>query len=227
MYDDDNGGGVAGKIILCSVVALCAFGALIYFFVLKKPTAAIAAPTKYAAYSASDKAFACLAPDGWTRVQSGGGGMMSGVDFTNGGAKVDINSDLQGSLMADISRGPSMPELPTGMTMSPAMQAEMKEAARPAVEKLHIAGKGHVGEEIKEYEEQPMRTVSPPIGEGRCSEWSGDSASWGGGKLHGYRATFLTGERRVTFVCRCPESSWKALQPAFDKMLAGLAPGGG
>lgn len=73
----------------------------------------------------------------------------------------------------------------------------------------------------------PMRVVNSALGEGRCSEWSGDAGVWGGGKMHGYRATLLSGERRVTIVCRCPESNWKILQPAFDKVLGSLAPGGG
>lgn len=154
MYDEDSGGNVVGKIVLCSGIALCALAAVIFLFVLKKPKA-VAAPAKYAAYVAPDKAFGCAAPDGWKRAESGGGGIMSGVDFTKGSAKIDINSDLQGSLMADISRGPSMPEMPPGIKLSPAMAAELKEAARPPVEKLHIAREGHVGEEVKGYKKCP------------------------------------------------------------------------
>ena len=190
--------------------------------------AAAVAPTKFVQYEDFDKAFSCSAPDGWKRTQAGGGGMNSSVTFANGTTRIDVLSDLEGSLMADISRGPgTMPELPPGMKLSPEMEASMKEASRPPVEKLHIARKGKVGDSLTNYKEEPMKTINSGMGEGRCSEWTGNASFMGGGDVHGYRATLLSGERRIRFVCRCPKSDWKTLQPAFDKVLASLAPATG
>jgi hypothetical protein len=45
--------------------------------------------------------------------------------------------------------------------------------------------------------------------------------------LHGYRATILGGERRISFEARCRDSDWPALKPAFERVLTSLAPGSG
>ena len=226
MYDDDTGASPLPKILLCSFLALCAFGALAFVVLNKKPEP-VAAPAKFVVYTPSDKAFAFAAPQGWARHSSASGGIMSSVGYEKSSAKVDVLSDLEGSLMADLSRGPGqMPDLPPGM-MSPEMEAKMKEMNRPPVEKLHETRKGRVGDAVEHYQERPMQTLNTPLGEGRCSEWSGDAGRFGGGIMHGYRATVLSGDRRIIFVCRCRESDWKTLKPAFDKMLVSLAPGGG
>jgi hypothetical protein len=43
-----------------------------------------------------------------------------------------------------------------------------------------------------------------------------------GGKVYGYRATFLGGDRRIEVICSCPSTNWKTLKPAFEKVIAGL-----
>ena len=214
------------KILIGSFLALCALAAAAFFVLNKKPEAA-SAPKSYVAYVASDKAFTFSAPKGWKRHSSASGGIMSSVGYEDGAAKVDVLSDLEGSLMADLSRGPGqMPDLPPTM-MTPEMQANLKEMNRPPVEKLHEERKGRVGEAVEGYQEKPMQVIKAPLGEGRCSEWSGDAGRWNGGLMHGYRATLLSGDRRVLFVCRCRQSDWKTLRPAFNKMLMSLASGGG
>jgi hypothetical protein len=41
----------------------------------------------------------------------------------------------------------------------------------------------------------------------------------------GYRATALGHDKDVTVFCVCPESDWKTLQPAFDRLLGSLKRG--
>jgi hypothetical protein len=62
------------------------------------------------------------------------------------------------------------------------------------------------------------------MGEGRRSIFTSDGSL--GGKTYGYRATLLTGDRRITIVCSCPATNWKELKPAFERVTASLRRGG-
>jgi hypothetical protein len=186
-----------------------------------------AAPASYTAYTAPDKAFKCMAPAGWEASSSSSQAVMSGAVFHKGSAVIDITADLQGSLMGDIVRPPAMPtgDLPPGAA-PPGMERAVKELQKPPVEKLHEMGRKEVAETMSHYEEQPMKTMQSGLGDARYSEFTA-----GGGvfseKIHGYRVTILGGERRVTVICRCPESDWSTLQPAFAKVVGSLTHGGG
>jgi hypothetical protein len=188
------------------------------------------APTGFTPYVGSDKSFACQSPNGWKRSESGANGIMSSVVFTSGTAKVSVTSDLKGSLMADLTRANNAQtenlngSLPEGMQEQAA--AQMPKPV-PPVEKLHIAGKKSLEEKIGDYAENAMTPFPCAFGEARLSEFTGDAGMLKGGKTHGYRATILSGDRRVTVVCRCPESDWSTLRPAFSTILQSLAPGGG
>lgn len=214
--DDEEEGSRAPLLIGLGVFFLAALG-VAYFLFGRKPEV-IPAPAGYTAYLSPDKTFACLSPNGWKKSESAGGGIMSGVVFTKSKAKVNVTSDLQGSLMADISRGPSLGGIP-GMGGMP---------QRPPVEKLHLSTTNGLKKEFKEYSEKPMRELpNMALGDTRVSEWTGDAGLLGGGKIHGYRTTILNNDRRTVVICHCPESSWTNLKPAFQKIVASLKPGGG
>lgn len=181
----------------------------------------IPAPRAFAAYTAPDKSFVCQRPEGWEKQEASAHAIMSGALFKKGNAKIDITADLQGSLMGDVI-GSGNAQL-TGM-MPPGMNIPKP---KPPVEKLHRAGKGMVSKQVSDYKEMPMQTFNSPLGEARYSEWTGEGGFGKGGKLRGYRATILPGERRVTVVCQCPENDWKTLRPAFGRVLGSLAPGSG
>jgi hypothetical protein len=188
------------------------------------------APTGFSPYVGPDKSFACQSPNGWKRSESGANGIMSSVVFTSGMAKVSVTSDLQGSLMADMTRANNAQtenlngSLPEGMQEQ--MAAQMPKPV-PPVEKLHKAGKKSLEEKIGDYAENAMTPFQCAFGEARLSEFMGDAGMLKGGKIHGYRATILSGDRRVTVICRCPESDWSTLKPAFGTIVQSLAPGGG
>jgi hypothetical protein len=90
------------------------------------------------------------------------------------------------------------------------------------VEKAHKRGKKAMASKFKDYEEKPMLALNSGLGEGRCSEWTGKGGGLLGGPMHGYRATFLNTERRITVRCECPEQDWPTLKPAFEKVVASL-----
>lgn len=188
-------------------VLLGAALALIFVFRAQRPEA-IPAPQTFTTYTAMDNSFTCDEPGGWDTESGAAGGINSGALFQRSGAKIDIDTDLAGSLQGDMTRvfnaqmGDSMP----GVQL------------KSPVEVLHERGESAMKEKLSDYQEQPYTKLSTDLGEGCCSEFTGN----GGllvGKVHGYRVTMLSSERRVKIVCQCPESSWKTLQPAFMRVI--------
>ncbi len=174
----------------------------------------LTAPTSYAQFKASDGAFQCDYPSGWESRSAAGQGVMSAGVFKKGGALIDVTADLQGSLMGDIARSTgNMMGGGDGPTKSP-------------VEKVHDLGRGEAAGNIKNYDEQPSKPLQTQMGEARLSEFTG-----GGGflssKVRGYRVTILGGERRIAILCKSPESDWATLQPAFQRVILSVRPGGG
>ena len=211
------GGGIVTVLVLV----------VLFFTVASRPDS-IAAPQTFKPYAAPDNSFACLAPTGWERRESSAQGIQGQVIFRKGDAKIAIASDLQGSLMGDMARAADaqtqavMDQLPPEMRAR--LAASSPNASRPAVEQVHLQSQKALAMRFDEYREMPMQAIRSPLGEARCSEWTAKQEGFlSGGKFHGYRVTILTNERRVTYICQCPEASWKALRPAFGRVLASLA----
>lgn len=182
------------------------------------------APVGFTAYSPSDKAFACKLPNGWKRVESAAGGIMSGITVTEGNAKINIVADLGQSLVADMAAAQNA-QMSNVEGMLPPGAPTPKLV--PPIEKLHKANKKGIKSKFKDYQEDQMQTLVAPIGEGRFSEFTGDAGFFSGGKVRGYRATALSGERGISAYCVCPEKDWETLKPAFQTVLGSIGAGGG
>ena len=169
----------------------------------------VAAPTSYESYNAKDGAFACQCPAGWD-VTGGGRGGYHSCKFKSGGASIKVISDVAGSLMGDIvgSRNQSM---------------GMDDEVEPPVAEIHEMGQREMADELGNYQEQAAQPVRTSLGEGRQSEFTASSTF--GAKLHGYRATVLSNDRRITVVCKCPEKDWETLQAAFNEVIGSLKHG--
>jgi hypothetical protein len=228
--EEERKGPAPWMIIVGGLVFIAAMGGV--GAMVMRPPAPVPAPTAFAPYTATDKAFVCQAPQGWETSGFGSGGMNSGVLFKKGDAKIDVTADLAGSLMGDIAAatdrmaggtetaggGISMPGLPG---------VDLGAKRKPPVEKLHEKGKGSVAKKFGNYEEKPMQTLQSRLGDARFNEFTGGGGSPFSPNVHGYRVTILGGERRVTVVAVCRETDWKALKPAFETTITSLAPGGG
>jgi len=90
------------------------------------------------------------------------------------------------------------------------------------VAKVHQIEKDQVAEQMGNYAEQPPQAVRPKLGDARKSEFT---AAAFGGSIHGYRVTCLSRDKRIRVVCKCSESDWQTLQPAFDRIVESLAYG--
>lgn len=174
------------------------------------------APTSYAAFNlkGEPQSIALEYPEGW--AADGGGKANHWGRFTQGDAVISFQTDIAGSLMADVSGG-GMPFVDDdGNVHQP----------EPPIVKLHASGQDKVAEEYSGYlEEEEPDVFRNALGEGRKSEFVADGGI-GGGKIHGYRATFLSRDRRFVVICTCPHSDWKTLRPAFDRVLDSFKSGG-
>lgn len=171
--------------------------------------APVAAPTSYADFNHKEGTFACEYPEGWEET-SGGKRGPHWATFKSGPATIRLNADLAGSLMGDAMGGRQ-----GDADLPPEMQP---------VHRIHVDGKRAAEDEYSGYQEvgQP-REIDVSLGPARVSEFTA-TTTFGSG-LHGYRATVLGHNRRVVAFCICPESDWKALQPAFDHVLSTLKRG--
>jgi hypothetical protein len=173
---------------------------------------ALEAPKEFVTYHSTDGRFDCDCPKGW---ETDGGGKPESPNcwakFTRGNAVVNVSADLAGSLWGDIAKA--------GGGMQGA-------DAEPPVAKVHPMGVRQMKEEYGNYQERDaVKFDSKGLGEGRRSIFIADQGI--GGKTYGFRATLLSGDRRISVVCSCPANNWNALKPAFQRITASLRQGGG
>jgi hypothetical protein len=201
-------------------------------FLTMRPKEVITAPTGFTAYVASDRSFTCQAPQGWNTTSVSSHAVMGGALFQRGSAKIDITTDLAGSLMGDIAvsadrQAENMEGMLQNMPAIPGMPAMEPSAPRkPPIEKLHEAERKSMEKRYPGYQELAMQTVNAPVGEGRFNEFTVPGSMLSPAQ-HGFRVTFLPPDRRVTILCLCPEKNWPTLKPAFEKVITSMAAGGG
>ncbi len=213
---------------LAAVLLAIAAGGWFYAQSLMHPPP-VPAPQAFAPYTAPDDAFLCQSPQGWKQESAASHAVMSTVTFKNASARIEITADLQGSLQGDIARATnaSLSNLGSfaGAEGAPTPQL------RPPVEQLHEKGAKGLRRDLKEHgygdpAEQPMQTLQTPAGEGRYSEFTAKGGAFQG-DTHGYRATILNGDRRISYMGRCRESDWSSLKPSFEKVLLSITRGNG
>jgi hypothetical protein len=167
----------------------------------------VPAPTAYTPFSDKGGQFVCDAPKGW-EVDAGGrpDSPNSFAKFSKGAALISVKSDLAGSLYGDMAKS-------VGSGLG-------GEAEHPSA-RVHEMGIRRMKEEFSNYNErEPVVVKSQGLGEGRRATFIADQSM--GGKVYGYRATFLGGDRRIEVICTCPATNWKALKPAFEQVIVGL-----
>jgi len=168
------------------------------------------APKAFASYNATDGSFRCEYPDGWEA--KGGGKGHQWARFSSGNAEIHVETNVSGSIAGDIVKSKNQM---MGMDAPP-------EELSP-VAQVHDLEKEAFAEERNQYQEMTPQTVKTSLGKARKAEFT--AAGNFGTKLHGYRATILTHQRRLRIVCECPESDWATLQPAFDRVIESFGRG--
>lgn len=175
----------------------------------------VPAPTAFAAYHSADGRFSCDYPKGW-EVEKGAGkpdAPYSYAKFRAGGAEIMVDADFAGSLFGDMAKAGA------GATLT----GDLSPAARVHENPIKVK---QMKEQFSNYQEREGKNFqSKGMGEGRRSMFTADQTF--GGKIFGYRATLLTGDRRITVLCTCPSSNWNTLKPAFENVVSSLRQGGG
>ncbi|MFN3648952.1 MAG: hypothetical protein ACK47B_05165 [Armatimonadota bacterium] len=188
----------------------------------------VPAPKAYKPFKAADGSFQCQYPEGWSRAAGEAHAIISAAVFKKGSASIEVTADLLGSLVGDFTPKGAQGEIDPGteqlLQAMPEMQAAMKEMKKPAAERLHEAGAKAAAKRFSGYQEGEMKTMVGQAGDGRYSEFTADGG-WLDGKLRGYRVTIMGPQRALTVICRCPESEWKTLKPAFERVVNSLQPG--
>jgi hypothetical protein len=170
----------------------------------------VPAPTAFKEYGSPSGRFACEYPEGWEATGAGKpDSPNSWAKFTKGSAEIQVEADLAGSLYADMARAGG------GMT---------GENPEPPVAKIHPMALRQMKEDYSNYDEREAKTVqSKGLGEGRRSTFTATQSL--GGKIYGYRATFISGDRRITVICKSPATNWQALKPAFERVIGSIRSG--
>ncbi|WP_165221078.1 hypothetical protein [Aquisphaera insulae] len=153
--------------------------------------------------SPKDTAFRVKYPKGWkTDTGSRPDNSYSWVTLENGSAKIGIYADVQGSLMSgsDASRH----DEPEGSEFAP-------------VHAAHEMYKKTVAEEFSEYKEsKPVVIKAAGLGEGRIAVFNASEGGiLGSTVLRGYHVTFLSRDRRVSVICRCPSGEFAKHKATF------------
>lgn len=186
--------------------ALAAVLALVY-----AGCGSVAAPSAFAKYQAKDGSFDVEYPQGWAAEGGGKGHYWS--KFTKGNAIIRVGTDVSGSLLGDIASAGM------GGLMG---EEEIPEELEP-IAQVHQQGLEQVQIDRPNYKEQDPVKVTAPIGEGRRSEFADTTTL--GGQLRGYRATFLSRDKRITVSCQCNGSNFDVLRPAFERVIESVANG--
>ncbi len=174
----------------------------------------VAAPTGYKQWNAKDGTFLIEYPDDW-EADGGGKRGVQWATFKKGTAQIDVEVNRSDSIVGDIlGAGGGAAGMATGDAtldveeIPPVAIIHMDESKRNAMEEL-----------FSDYGEKEALEITPPLGQGRKSEFRGKK---GLSQMHGYRATIINGERGIIVICQCREDDWPKLQAAFDKILDGM-----
>lgn len=191
----------------------------------------VAAPTAFVSHMAADKSFVCQAPQGWKAEDAGvEGGQESRTVISQGDAVITLRSNANASAMADVMNATNaqqqqaredLQNVPGGPP--PGMAAPPPPV--PAVEQLHMMNRDSLAAKYDNYAETPPHPFQGRLGDARLNEWTGVANT--GAKIHGYRVTMLTKDKMVTLICRCRETDWKTLQPAFVNIIHSVDQGPG
>jgi len=169
----------------------------------------------YTQWNAKDGTFRIDYPKDW-EAKGGGKNSIQWARFTKGNAEIYVNVKFSDSALADVmGAGGGV------MDMGGALGVDDEDLPSP-VAVIHETKKEEVAQDFSNYTEGEAEVIRPFLGEGRRSEFSATKAL---GKVKGYRATILSRDRGITVICRCAESDWPALQPAFEKILNQMTKG--
>jgi hypothetical protein len=212
-----------------STLGLC--GALVAF--ASNPVAIPKPAENMATYETSDKSITVSHPSNWHPRQLSANATQTEVEFVPArGVYFDIKGDLQGSLMADISKstgggsigldigGGDLPSMGGGSANTEELGKALEGGRRSPVEGLHANGMESLKETLKDFSEGDTKKLQIANMEAVSSDFTFKLKNvFSSTDAVGRRITMLNGERRFIIYYYCPKSAQSTIEPVFEKMV--------
>lgn len=195
------GGGLLLTLLVC--------GGIIAIVVTRAGKEKLTPVTEWANYDTPEDVFHVDLPKGWDE-QHGGKKNLYFVEAKRGGAKIRVNENIVGSLVADIADSQN-PNREGGDDKLP-------------VSVEHERKRKIYADDFSGYDEEPAVTILTGFGKTRRSTFTGRS---GLTKVKGYRATAVGVQTQITVTCYCAESDWNMMEPAFRHVVESIGYGPG
>ncbi|MFC1597154.1 hypothetical protein ACFL5Q_04340 [Planctomycetota bacterium] len=166
-------------------------------------------PTEFVEVEFGQRDYQCECPKGW-EVTSGGGkdGIPPWTKFEKGGASVQIRDSLSGT--------------PGGMLDRSLHLGTAVDRGEAPVDQVHEHRIEGVAGSMRNYEESARQKLDHKLGDALIAEFT--SKPMFAEAIRGYHATVLHEFHQFTIACRCTESEWETLKPAFEHVISTLEP---
>ena len=182
-------------------------------------------------FTTEDRSITVEHPANWKPRQLSMNSVLTQVEFEpSRSVHIVIKSDLQGSLMADMSKAAA--STGSGMTdaqgnLLPGMEQREQKQKTP-LEKLHAAQGAAMETEYAErhYEEGETKPTKVGSVEALTTDFTfEESGLFGKKQMAGKRVTALGGERRLTIIATCPKEAVSSIGKAFDSIIESVEMG--
>ncbi len=185
---------------------------------------AVPIPGKLVEYTNPDKSINLLRPQNWKVTNRSAQAVSSELNFSPAqNVTYKINSDLSGSLMADIAKpiAPPVSDVPEGV--DPQQAAAAFPAQKSALQTLHEMDTKSFARMYLEYQEIGTEPAQIAGTEALVTEFKCKAAStFSTRDISGKRISLITNDRRITIVATCPTVMKIVLFPVFDKMTESI-----
>ena len=190
-------------------------------------------PTEMKRYTTGDKSLSVLHPGNWKGLATSAHAIETELTFEPArNIRIVFSADLQGSLMADMAKTPALPGMGEGTSEGTGLPGveEIKVKQKSVVEVFHETQGKLLKTEYKEksYKESKATPVQIAGKEAFFSEFSYEEPGvLGRTEMIGKRYTSLSGDRHLSIIYQCPQTSKDKIVPTFEKMVESLQSGEG
>ncbi len=213
--------GICRIIWVVSLIGI--FGSLIAF---GTRTSNASKPASFTSYATSDKLIKVVYPENWTHTSTSSHDVKTTALFeADDNTRLVVVADLQGSLLADMSKSNSALIQELSSKLGSKVPADAKKSP---LETMHEFNQSAISRKFTSYAEEPAKRQMIGKLEAMASEFSAKEASiFSKGKLVGKRFTVLGNDKMFTIYWVCLEKNSNDLIPVFNKMLDSLSLGEG
>lgn len=159
-------------------------------------------------------------PDDWKAAIAGGsGGAPPSIQIDGDEAYFRVKGSLGGAAIGDAAQAGSNLGSNLGINL-PGEEGEDAgggEDLAPVAVVHEMQGK-FFEQDYDDYEETPGQKIDTPFGEGRISTYTAKKGMFGG-KIKGFRASFLATDYNYNIYCYVPEKQFEQYEPVFRRMI--------